>query len=73
MEMIMTNELANSLMEDLICVAISAMGGVIVNEDGSFDSEQMNMAEEYAKKAFCDILGVWEKFNGTKWKIEVGA
>ena len=69
----MTNELANSLMEDLACVAISAMGGIIMNEDGSFDSEQMEMVEEYAKKAFCEILGAWEKFNKTKWKIEVGA
>lgn len=71
MEMIMTNELANSLMEDLTCVAVSAMGGVIVNEDGSFDSEQIEMIETYAKETFRDILRVWEKFNGTEWKIEV--
>ena len=73
MEMIMTNELANSLVDDLVCVAVSAMGGVIVNEDGSFDSEQMEMIETYAKETFRDILRVWEKFNGTQWKIEVGA
>lgn len=72
MEMVMTNELANQLMEDLVCVAISAMGGIIKNEDGSFDSEQIEMAEAYAKETFCDILEAWEEDNGTRWKIEKG-
>ena len=73
MEMVMTNELANQLMEDLVCVAISAMGGIIENEDGSFNSEQVKMAEAYAKETFCDILGAWEEINGTRWKIQKGA
>ena len=73
MEMVMTNELANQLMEDLMCVAISAMGGIIENEDGSFDSEQVKMAEAYAKETLCNILGEWEEMNGTRWKIEKGA
>lgn len=70
MEMIMTNELANQLMEDFFCIAISATGGVITNTDGSFDSKQIRMAEAYARETFCNILGAWEKFNGTEWKIE---
>ena len=73
MEMVMTNELANQLMEDLMCVAISATGGIIENEDGSFDEGQVKMAEAYAKETFCDILGAWEEINGTRWKIEKGA
>lgn len=72
MELIMTSELADRLMEDLTCIAISAMGGITVNEDGSFDLEQVDLAEEYAKKAFCGILGEWEKLSGTKWQIIVG-
>jgi hypothetical protein len=70
MEMVMTNELANQLMETLVCVAISATGGIIENEDGSFDEEQVEMAQEYAKETFCDILGAWEALNGMEWKIE---
>ena len=69
----MTNELANQLMEDLIYVAISATGGIIENEDGSFDFEQVKMAEAYAKETFRDILGAWEEINGTRWKIQKGA
>lgn len=72
MEMIMTSELADRLMQDLTCIAISAMGGIIVNKDGSYDLEQVDLAEDYAKKAFCDILGEWEKISGTKWQIIVG-
>ena len=73
MEMVMTNELANQLMETLACVAISATGGIIENEDGSFDEGQVKMAEAYAKETFCDILEAWEEMNGTRWKIEKGA
>jgi hypothetical protein len=70
MKMVMTNELANQLMETLVCVAISATGGIIENEDGSFNEEQVEMAQAYAKETFCDILEAWEALNGMEWKIE---
>lgn len=70
MEMVMTNKLADQLMETLVCVAISATGGIIENKDGSFDEGQVEMALAYAKETFCDILETWEALNGMKWKIE---
>ena len=69
-KMTMTKKLADRLMETLACVAISAMGGVIQHEDGSFDKEQMDYAEEYAKNTFCELLGAWEEMMGQKWRIE---
>lgn len=68
MIMIMTKKLADQLMETLMCVAISAIGGVDPN---NIDEEQMEYCEEYAKTAFCDLLEAWEGLTGEKWKIEV--
>jgi hypothetical protein len=69
MEMTMTQKLANQLMDTLACVAISAMGGVIQHEDGSFDQEQMDYAQTYARNAFCELLEAWEEMVGKKWNI----
>ena len=65
--MIMTNTLANQLFETLMCVAISATGGVDID---NIDQEQMEYAESYAKETFCDLLRAWEEHTGKKWKIE---
>ena len=70
MKMTMTKKLADQLMDTLACVAISAMGGVIQHEDGSFDEEQMEYAQEYAKNTFCELLEAWEEMMGQKWRIE---
>ena len=69
MEMTMTKKLADQLMDTLACVAISAMGGVIQHEDGSFDQEQMDYAQEYARNTFCELLEAWEEMVGKKWNI----
>lgn len=67
--MVMTEELANQLMDDLACVAISATGGAIQDTNGHFDQEQMEFAQAYARQAFCDILEAWEDQTGKKWAI----
>lgn len=62
----MTDKLANSLLNDLMCVAFSAVGGVPKN---SFTEEQINLATEYAKAKFQDILSEWEELLGKSWDI----
>ena len=69
MEMTMTKKLADYLMDALACVAISAMGGVIQHEDGSFDQEQMDYAQAYASNTFCELLEAWEEMTGKEWDI----
>ena len=68
-KMIMKEKLANQLMECLACVALSATGGIIRNENGDFNQEQIEFAEEYARETFCNILEVWEKSTEKKWYI----
>lgn len=68
-KMTMTEKLANQLMNDLVCVAISATGGATQDANGNFDQEQVELAQEYAKQAFLDILKAWEEPMGKKWNI----
>ena len=68
-KMTMTEKLATQLMNDLVCVAISATGGAIQDANGNFDQEQIKLAQEYAKQAFLDILSAWEEPMGKKWNI----
>ena len=68
-QMVMTETLANQLMDTLACVAISATGGAIEDANGHFNQEQMEFAQEYARQAFCDILGAWEEQMGKEWNI----
>ena len=65
--MFMTKKLADQLMETLMCVAISATGGVYPN---NIDEKQMEYYEEYAKDTFCDLLEAWEELTGEEWKFE---
>ena len=65
--MIMTKKLADRLIETLMCVAISATGGV---DPDNIDEEQMEYCEEYAKNAFCELLEAWEELTGEKWEIK---
>lgn len=67
-KMVMTEKLANELMELLACVALSATGGV---DPDNIDEEQMIYAEGYAKKTFCELLGAWEELTGKEWDIEI--
>lgn len=68
----MTNKLANTLMDCLACVAISANGGVEVDKNGNpiTPEEQLQKVFEYAKETFFDILTPWEELMGEKWEIE---
>ena len=69
-QMVMTEKLANQLMDTLACVAISATGGAIQDADGNFNQEQMEFAQVYARQTFCDILETWEEQMGKEWNIE---
>ena len=69
-KMVMTEKLANQLMDTLACVAISATGGAIQDVDGNFNQEQMEFAQAYARQTFCDILETWEEQMGKEWNIE---
>ena len=68
-EMFMTEKLADQLMQDLMCVAISATGGAIQDSNGKFNQKQIDFAQKYAKKEFCYILEDWEEIFGKKWNI----
>ena len=67
-KMVMTEKLANELMDVLACVALSATGGV---DPDNIDEEQIEYAQEYAKNTFCELLDAWEELTGKKWDIEV--
>lgn len=68
-KMIMTEKLANQLMDCLACVAISATGGIIQEVYGDFSQEQMKFAEIYARATFCNILEAWEESMEKEWDI----
>ena len=65
--MIMTKKLADQLMETLMCVAISATGGVDPN---NIDEKQMEYCGEYANTTFVELLEAWEELTGEEWEIE---
>ena len=65
--MTMTKKLADQLLDTLMCVALSATGGV---DPKNINQKQVEYAEEYAKETFCDLLEAWEELTGKKWDIE---
>ena len=65
--MIMTKKLADQLMETLLCVALSATGGIDPN---NIDEKQMEYCGEYANTTFVDLLEAWEELTGEEWNIE---
>ena len=67
-KMVMTEKLANELMDLLACVALSATGGV---DPDNIDEKQVEYAQEYAKNTFCELLDAWEELTGKEWDIEV--
>ena len=68
-KMVMKEKLANQLMDCLAYVAISATGGIIQNENGDFNQEQMEFVEKYARETFYNILEAWEKSMEKEWDI----
>lgn len=63
----MTKKLADELMDVLMCVALSATGGVDPN---NLNQDQLDYAEDYAKNTFCELLEEWENLTGVEWEIE---
>ena len=61
--MVMTEKLANQLMDSLACVAISA-NGIPETE------EQFEKVSEYARNTFLSILCAWEELKGEEWEIK---
>lgn len=68
----MTQKLAIDLMDILAAVAISANGGVSIDENGKPDitNEQIELINEYSKNTFTTILKQWEETMGEEWEIE---
>ena len=70
--MIMTNVLAEALLNDLACVAISANGGAEVDENGeaTVSPENLELINTYARNKFVEICNEWEELMGEKWTIK---
>ena len=62
--MTMTEKLANSLMDDLVTLAISGTNGRALR-----DEEGMRLAEEYAKKTFLFLCAEWTDLTGEDWQV----
>lgn len=61
--MTMTEKLANSLMDDLAALAISA------NRDTAKSEEGLRLAREYAKKTFLFLCAEWTDLTGEDWQV----
>lgn len=59
----MTQKLANSLMDNLLALAISANGRLPDNE------EEFEQAQDYAKATFLGLCGAWEEITGEEWEV----
>lgn len=68
----MTQKLATDLMDILAAVAISANGGISIDENGEPDitEEQIELVNEYSRNTFTTILKQWEETMGEEWEIE---
>ena len=66
MPMIMTEKLANSLLDDLAALAISATG------TNPHDEEAIVLARDYAEKTFMFICSEWEDLTREEWQVSVG-
>lgn len=68
-KMVMKEKLVNQLIGCLACVAISATGGIIQNENGDFNQKQMDFVEKYARETLYNILEAWEESMGKEWEV----
>lgn len=70
--MIMTSTLAQALLDNLGCVAISANGGAEVDENGeaTVSPEHLELINTYARTKFVEICKEWEEFMGEEWTIQ---
>lgn len=60
--MIMTEKLANSLVDDLIELAVFAIGH-------SPQEEEKRLIEEYARKTFLFLCAEWSDLTGEDWQV----
>ena len=69
----MTWKLASDLMDNLCCLAISA---IVTAEDTPYPDPlnlpdgMMELVEEYAREKFQEICEAWENKFGEEWEIE---
>lgn len=64
-KMYMTKKLADALLGDLACLAISAIGG------DPFNEKTIAIAEKYAKDTFCELCDDMAKDVGKTWVVVV--
>lgn len=67
-----TQELFDSLMDDLFCVALSAKGGYpSIDENGRpvIPAELATECTAYAKKTTLALLDIWEAVMGEEWRV----
>lgn len=62
----LTTTLINSLMDDLACLAISALGGY--SEDGFSDLDRF-FIKEYSKRTCLKLCDEMEREMGIKWEV----
>lgn len=70
-KMRMTETLANTLLDDLACLWISATDAVIEDRNGEptltiSDEEAM---EKWVKATFAELADYWEEKTGKKWEV----
>lgn len=77
-KMVMTEKLANELMNNLACLAMSALGTeehiVAWEKDGEenvpiFSDEYIREVMDYAKSEFLEICGKWEQKMGEEFVV----
>lgn len=68
----MTSKLAKSLQDNLFCLAISAFGGISIDEQGRVELEDKakKLALNYVSEQFISLCEAWEEAMGEKWEIE---
>ena len=67
----MTQKLADSLMDCLACLAISALGGVHIDENGEpfVPDALMDAAQNYARDTFISLTDALAENAGEEWEI----
>jgi hypothetical protein len=67
----MTQKLADELMDCLACLAISALGGVRIDENGKpyVPDVLMDSATAYARNTFIELTDAFAQNTGEEWEI----
>ena len=67
----MTQKLANDLMDCLTCLAISALGGAHIDENGEpfVPDVLLDAATNYARSTFINLTDALAENAGEEWEI----